>query len=97
MDVTKPRKIIGFGAMDVTKPYKFTKLGAKDATKPYKFIGFGAMDATKPYKIIGFGAVASLHCTRRARKGVRNLGSLTKRCDAASVFNQFTLISPRQH
>ena len=30
--------------MDVTKPYKFMGFGAMDVTKPYKFIGFGAMD-----------------------------------------------------
>ena len=46
MDVTKPYKFIGFGAMDVTKPYKFIWFGAMDVTKPYKFIGFGAMDVT---------------------------------------------------
>ncbi len=28
--------------MDVTKPYKFIGFGAMDVTKPYKFIGFGA-------------------------------------------------------
>ncbi len=28
--------------MDVTKPYKFIGVGAMEATKPYKFIGFGA-------------------------------------------------------
>jgi hypothetical protein len=28
--------------MDVTKPYKFMGFGAMDATKPYEFIGFGA-------------------------------------------------------
>ena len=27
MDVTKPYKFIGFGAMDVTKPYKFIRFG----------------------------------------------------------------------
>jgi hypothetical protein len=32
--------------MDVTKPYKFTGFGAMDVTKPYKFIGFGAMYVT---------------------------------------------------
>ena len=53
MDVTKPNKFRGFGAMDSTKPYKFIVFA-----KPYKFIGFGAMDATKPYKFIGFGALA---------------------------------------
>jgi hypothetical protein len=37
--------------MDVTKPHKFIGFGAMDVTKPYKFIGFGAMDGTKPYKI----------------------------------------------
>ncbi len=31
MDVTKPYKFIGFGAMDVTKPYKFR--GPMDVTK----------------------------------------------------------------
>ncbi len=29
--------------MDVTKPYKFIGFGAMYVTKPYKFIGFGAM------------------------------------------------------
>ena len=28
--------------MDVTKPYKFIGFGAMDVTKPYKFVGFGA-------------------------------------------------------
>ncbi len=28
MDVTKPYKVIGFGAMDVTKLYKFMGFGA---------------------------------------------------------------------
>ncbi len=41
--------------MEVTKPYKFRGFGAMEVTKPYKFIGFGAMDVTKPYKFIGFG------------------------------------------
>ncbi len=36
--------------MDVTKPYKFIGFGAMDVIKPYKFVGFGAMDVTKPYK-----------------------------------------------
>ena len=44
MDVTKPYKFIGFGAMDVTKPYKLIRFGAMDVTEPYKLIGFGAMD-----------------------------------------------------
>jgi len=30
--------------MDVTKPFKFIGFGAMDVTKPYTFIGFGAMD-----------------------------------------------------
>ena len=36
MDVTKPYKCIGFGAMDVTKPSKFIGLGelSKDSTRP---------------------------------------------------------------
>ena len=29
MDVTKPYKFIGFGAMDVTEPYKFIWFGAR--------------------------------------------------------------------
>ncbi len=49
MDVTKPYKFIGFGAIDATKPYEFIGFGAMDVSKPYKFIGFGAMDVTKPY------------------------------------------------
>ena len=56
MEVTKPYKFIGFGAMEVTKPYKFIGFGAMEVTKPYEFIGFGAMEVTKPYKFIGFGA-----------------------------------------
>ena len=48
MDVTKPYKFIGFGAMDITKPYEFIGFGAMDVTKPSEFIGFGAMDVTKP-------------------------------------------------
>ncbi len=47
--------------MDVTKPYKFIGFGAMDVTKTYKFIGFGAMDVTKPYKFIGL--VASMAST----------------------------------
>ncbi len=43
--------------MDVTKPYKFIGFGAMDVTKPYKFIGFGDIHHTKPYKFIGFGAL----------------------------------------
>jgi hypothetical protein len=34
--------------MDVTKPYKFIGFGAMEVTKPYKSIGVGAMDVTKP-------------------------------------------------
>ncbi len=45
MDVTKPYKVIGFGAMDVTKPYNFIGFGAMDVTKPYKFIGFSPRSA----------------------------------------------------
>ncbi len=29
--------------MDVTKPYKFIGFGAMDVTKPYEFIGFGPL------------------------------------------------------
>ncbi len=50
MDVTKPYKSTGLGAMDVTKSDKFIGFGAMDVTKPHKFIRFGAMDVTKPYK-----------------------------------------------
>ena len=39
MDVTKPYKFIGFGAMDVTKPYKFIWFSDIHGPKPYKFIG----------------------------------------------------------
>ena len=46
--------------MEVTKPYKFMGFGAMDVTKPYKFIGFGAMEVTKPYKFIRFGAAQAL-------------------------------------
>ncbi len=47
--------------MDVTKPYKFLGFGAIDVTKPYRFIGFGAMDVTKPYKFIGFVTRGTSH------------------------------------
>jgi hypothetical protein len=36
MDVTKPYKIIGFGAMDVTKPYKFIGFGDLHGPKRQK-------------------------------------------------------------
>ncbi len=44
--------------MDVTKPYKSIGLGAMDVTKPLKSIGFGAMEVTKPYRFMGSGAMA---------------------------------------
>ncbi len=53
MDVTRPYKFIGLGAMDVTKPHKFIGCWALDATKTYKFIGCGPMDVAKPYRFIG--------------------------------------------
>ena len=34
VDVTKPRKFIGFGARYVTKPYDFIRFGAMDVTRP---------------------------------------------------------------
>ncbi len=40
IDVTKPLKIMGFGAIAVTRPYRFIGFGATDVTKPYKFVGF---------------------------------------------------------
>ncbi len=41
--------------MDVTKPYKFIGFGAMDVTKPYKSIGFGAINLAKlPTSIDGF-------------------------------------------
>ncbi len=48
MDVTKPYKFKGFGAMDVTKPYEFIRFGAMDVPTPYEFIGFGAGALYKP-------------------------------------------------
>ncbi len=33
MEVTKPYKFIGFGAMEVTKPYKFIRFGAAKAAE----------------------------------------------------------------
>ena len=51
MDVTKPYKFIGFGAMDVTKPYKFIGFGAMAITKPCKFIGFGARSTSSSFRI----------------------------------------------
>ncbi len=48
MDVAKPYRFIGFGAMDVAK--RFIGFRAMDVAKPYEFIGFGAMDVAKPYK-----------------------------------------------
>ncbi len=56
MDVTKPYKSIGFGAMDATKPYKFIVFGAIDATKPYKFTRSGARDLAFQFPRAGFEA-----------------------------------------
>ncbi len=39
--------------MNVTKPYKYIGFGAMDVTTPYKFIGLGAMDVTRPYRLPG--------------------------------------------
>ncbi len=62
MDVTKPYKFIGFGAMDVTKLYEFIGFGAMDVTNPYEFTRFGPMDVTKPCEFIGFGAMVPGFC-----------------------------------
>ncbi len=41
--------------MEVTKPYKFTGFGAIDVTKPYKFLGFGGgPDPLRPPNIDDF-------------------------------------------
>jgi hypothetical protein len=32
MEVTKPYRFIGFGAMEFTKAYKFSRLGAMEVT-----------------------------------------------------------------
>ncbi len=48
MEVTKPYKFIGFGAMEVTKPYKSIGFEAMDITKSYKFIRFGAFETPPP-------------------------------------------------
>ncbi len=61
--------------MDVTKPYKFTGFGAMDVTKPYEFIGFGAKDVTKPYKCIGQG-LGKDSLRTSGRSTVRLLGTL---------------------
>ncbi len=37
--------------MDVTKPYKFIGFGAMDVTKPYECIGFGAMVRNQKHKL----------------------------------------------
>jgi hypothetical protein len=62
MDITRPYKFIGFGAMDVTKPYKFIRFGAMDVTRPYKFIGFGAMGipGNQVYQSPGYDWTASI-------------------------------------
>ena len=39
--------------MDVTKPHKFMGFGAMYVSKPYKFIGFGAMDGIHTGKLRG--------------------------------------------
>jgi hypothetical protein len=44
--------------MDVTKPYKFIGFGAMDVTKPYKFIGFVAIDVTRPMQNTRWGCKA---------------------------------------
>ncbi len=51
MDATKPKKLIGLGAMNATKPYGFIGLGAMNATKPYKFIGLGAVRGGNPQQL----------------------------------------------
>jgi hypothetical protein len=56
MDVTKSHRFIRF-VVDVTKPYKLIGFGAMYVTNPYQFIGFGAMDDSRPYKFIRFGAI----------------------------------------
>ncbi len=56
MEVTKPYKCIGFGAMEVTELYTFIRFAAM-VTKPYEFTRFGTMEVTKPYKFIGVVAM----------------------------------------
>ena len=41
--------------MEVTKPYKFIGFGAMEVTKPYRFIGFGAQDATCQFLVVEAG------------------------------------------
>ncbi len=64
--------------MDVTKPYKFIGFGAMDVTKPYKFIGFGAMDVTKPYKFIGFCCFLVLSAARSSASSKSPFGGRSK-------------------
>ncbi len=52
MDVTKPYKFIGFGAIHSPNTYKFIGLGAIHGPKTYKFIGFGAIHGPIPFKLI---------------------------------------------
>ncbi len=77
MDVTKPPKFIGFGAMDVTKPHKFMGFGAMDVTKPYKFIGFELKVSEYEFPGVGRELYALLHCRaperpENPRRGTKN-------------------------
>ncbi len=69
--------------MDVTKPYKFIGLGAMDVTRPYEFIGFGDTHGPEPYKFIGFRwavipqtPVVPVH--RRACRGTKRFHKLCR-------------------
>jgi hypothetical protein len=61
--------------MDVTKPYKFIGFGAMDVTRPCEFIGFGAMNDTKPYEFVGLGSILGARTKDFASRGPRNLRS----------------------
>ncbi len=75
MDVAKPYKFIGFGAMDAAKPYKFIRFGAMDAAKPYKYIWFGAMD---PSRTFGRGGAIDPPGTRSAPTSYYGKGADTE-------------------
>ncbi len=57
--------------MDVTKPYKFIGFGAMGVTKPYEFIGFGTRIRTSVWPGTGARFVVAASRIGRALTGSR--------------------------
>ncbi len=66
MDVTKPYKSIGFGAMTVTKPNNFLGFGAMGHTAPTGVLSPAAvLGGSQPQKTTSFWAHGHFHRTCR--------------------------------